>query len=461
MKISKEEKLLESVQLTEEEQTPAEIKEEEKAIEDALAAGAGNGIDNVEDASTEEIKQEIIASSAQVGLGVDPQAAEEYAKGIQAVADALNTKAADYAAVNAADDNSVISKLNACLKSGLKRWVTAKADPVNGWKQARSIRTDNLLVIGMPGFGKTAAVYDWCDAMGITPLTLTVSTMSREIIAGIPWPTEEDKGGRIKAKNVESDTWDVLFDPDKGQKVVVFLDEINTSKPDVEAALLTFVAERKLPIVSKGPDGKKVNQTVFDNILFFVGAMNPTDSVLFGKTIHKLNNALDSRFNLRHRQKGSRKEFLTVMKGLYNSILANKYLSPEDRYEYEGQFRIIEALMKDKNFHFWDREETRAAHDDAIMNGITEDPHSVNYRELAQLVYGSDGTKADFLKRVKWGEYTLGAYQMFETALASYVDKPKLSNSVFGGQQIDPTIQNAAAEEIDDIFQSVMNDFNK
>ena len=50
---------------------------------------------------------------------------------------------------------------------------------------------------------------------------------------------------------------------------------------------------------------------------------------------------------------------------------------------------------------------------------------------------------------------------MFENALASYVDKPKLSNSVFGGQQIDPTIQNAAAEEIDDIFQSVMADFNK
>ena len=49
---------------------------------------------------------------------------------------------------------------------------------------------------------------------------------------------------------------------------------------------------------------------------------------------------------------------------------------------------------------------------------------------------------------------------MFEVALASYVDKPKQSNTVFGGQAIDPKIENAAADEVDSIMQNIVNDFN-
>ena len=86
-------------------------------------------------------------------------------------------------------------------------------------------------------------------------------------------------------------------------------------------------------------------------------------------------------------------------------------------------------------------------------------PHSINYRELAQLLYSCNGTKADFIRQAKWAEFSPAAIQMFEVALANYTDLPKQSNTVFGGQKVDPRIENAAASEIDNIMDGVLKDF--
>ena len=116
--------------------------------------------------------------------------------------------------------------------------------------------------------------------------------------------------------------------------------------------------------------------------------------------------------------------------------------------------------MKDKNFFFWGWRETKDAYLDAIKDQKYVKPHSVNYRELAQLLYGCNGTKADFLKKAAWAGFTPAAIRMFETALATYVDKPKQSNTIFGGQKIDPKIENAAAEEIDDLMGDLIKSFS-
>ena len=304
MKISKE-KLLESITLTEDDDNIVAPEEEPK--EENQEAQEGTGIDNVGEASVGEIKQDVEASYAEAGVEVKEDEAEKYAKQIYKTAEDLNAKAIEYAAVNSANPDDVVQKLNACLKSGLDRWATAK---ISGSAAAASIRNSNLLIYGMPGFGKTAAVKAWCKSLGIYVLNITVSTLTRELIGGIPWPVQDPVTKRWVQKNVEADIWTPLFNE---EKVIVFLDELNTSKQDVEATLLTFVAEHILPMVSVDANGKTITQTPFDNILFFVGAMNPPDPQLFGKTVHDLSNALDSRFNLRHEQKGDRKEFLTVL----------------------------------------------------------------------------------------------------------------------------------------------------
>ena len=76
MKISKE-KLLESVALKEDENEAPEVTAEPEVKVDA---DAGHGIDDVGNASTEEIKQDIIASGENAGVAVPEDAAEKYAK---------------------------------------------------------------------------------------------------------------------------------------------------------------------------------------------------------------------------------------------------------------------------------------------------------------------------------------------------------------------------------------------
>ena len=447
MKISKE-KLLESVALKEDD--APEATEPEVQVDE----NAGGGVEDVGNASTEEIKQDIIASSAEVGVEVPEKAAENYAKEIETEAAALNAKAIEYAAVNSANPNDIINKLNACLETGLERWSNAKT---LGDSAVVNDKVSNLLIYGMPGFGKTAAVKAWCRAMGIYLLEIKCSTLSKETISGIPWPVLDEKTGRYVQKNVEAETWTPLFHHDK---VVLFLDEINTSKADIEPTLYGIVADHELPMISTDKNGVTLTQTPFNNILFCVAAMNPPDPQLFGKATRDLGDAINSRFNFQHEQNGDRKEFQRILKSIYNAILANPNLGPDKKYKYEGQYRIGETLMKDKNFFFWGWRETKDAYLDAAKDQKYVKPHSVNYRELAQLLYGCNGTKADFLKKAAWAGFTPAAIRMFETALATYVDKPKQSNTIFGGQKIDPKIENAAAEEIDDLMGDLIKSFS-
>ena len=391
MKITKE-NLENTKVLTEEAISEAEENQESEVTN---KEELGSGIDNVGDASVQEIQQDVEASFEKAGIEVEEEAAKKFAEEIYAEVDALNAKAVEYAAVNSANPNDVVNKLNSCLESGLERWAKAKTE---GDVAAVNAKNDNLLIYGMPGFGKTAAVKAWCRAMGIYLLEIKVSTLTREVIAGIPWPVLDEKTGRYVQRNVEAEIWTPLFNHDK---VVIFLDEINTSKQDVEPTLYGIVADHELPMVTKNQAGTIITQTPFNNILFCVAAMNPPDPQLFGKAVHDLGNALDSRLNLRHEQKGDRKEYLMVLKNIYDSILKNPYLSPERKYKFEGQYRIGETLMKDKNFHFWDWRETKDAYLDATANQRYVKPHSVNYRELTQLLFGCNGTKADFLRRTK------------------------------------------------------------
>ena len=311
------------------------------------------GVVDVGNASTAEVAKDVQDSIEKVsGTEVDKDQAEQTAEQIIAAADALAAKSAEYAAVNAKDKDSVLYYLDKCLSAGLRRWKLVQTDPNSS--AAKATKGTNLLIWGAPGYGKTAGIKEWCEAMGIYLMQIPISTLTKDAISGIPWPVEDENNkGRYVQRNVESEMWAPLR---KFSKVVIFLDEINTSKPDVEQALLTFIADRQLPIVEvkKDANGNTTEVSLnkqFNNILFFVAAMNPQGPLFPGT--HELSNAIQQRLNLKKKQAGSKKEYLRVIQSLYKALLSNPRLSAADKYTFEGQLRIGEALMNDKNFK-WD-----------------------------------------------------------------------------------------------------------
>ena len=419
------------------------------------------GVVDVGNASTAEVAKDVQDSIEKVsGTEVDKDQAEQTAEQIIAAADALAAKSAEYAAVNAKDKDSVLYYLDKCLSAGLRRWKLVQTDPNSS--AAKATKGTNLLIWGAPGYGKTAGIKEWCEAMGIYLMQIPISTLTKDAISGIPWPVEDENNkGRYVQRNVESEMWAPLR---KFSKVVIFLDEINTSKPDVEQALLTFIADRQLPIVEvkKDANGNTTEVSLnkqFNNILFFVAAMNPQGPLFPGT--HELSNAIQQRLNLKKKQEGSKKEYLRVIQSLYKALLSNPRLSAADKYTFEGQLRIGEALMNDKNFK-WDTLEDLYTMRSNIRNKNTElMPDAVNYRNISQVLFTCDGTKDDFLRTAQMEGFTDSANQMLKVALAAYTDKPKTGNNIWNKQasNVSQQVQAQTRIEIENILADVANSF--
>jgi MoxR-like ATPase len=92
---------------------------------------------------------------------------------------------------------------------------------------------------GKPGVGKTAAVEAMASAMGALLITIIASIREPSDFLGIPMP--DGKGGVIYA----APGWARMANAaaEQGQLVVVFVDEITTCAPAVQAALLRVVNE--------------------------------------------------------------------------------------------------------------------------------------------------------------------------------------------------------------------------
>ena len=232
----------------------------------------------------------------------------------------------------------------------------------------------------------------------------------------------------------------------------------------VEQTLLTFIADRQLTIVEikRDAEGKTTEVSLnkqFNNILFFVAAMNPQGPLFPGT--HELSNALQQRLNLRKKQEGTKREYLRVIQSLYKAILANPRLSAEDKYMFEGQLRIGEALMNDKNFK-WDTLEDLYTMRANIKNKQTElMPNAINYRNVSQILFTCNGTKDNFLRLATMSGLTDSANQMLKVALAAYTDKPKTGNNIWNKQadNVSPQVQAQTRIEIENILADVANSF--
>lgn len=141
----------------------------------------------------------------------------------------------------------------------------------------------NVLIIGLPGSGKTASVYDWARANNVN--LVAVNAKNNDLDAYINGYTTKDPDNPRRVTQAFSDNLAGLNKP----RSVLFLDELNRQvKPQIRASLLTLINEHR--IVGEG----KNNQHTFENLLFTIAAINP--SVPTDKGAAPLNDAEMSRF---------------------------------------------------------------------------------------------------------------------------------------------------------------------
>lgn len=136
----------------------------------------------------------------------------------------------------------------------------------------------NVLVVGLPGSGKTAITSAWCRQRGIPLVGLNVRNQKLEIaVDGLPIKVGDG------AKFVQTDFLDVLK---KSGECIMFLDEYNRqTNPQIRSVLLTLINEKRTP------DGR---QDFSDTLLFTVACINPTVRTDPGAA--PLNDAERSRF---------------------------------------------------------------------------------------------------------------------------------------------------------------------
>lgn len=121
-----------------------------------------------------------------------------------------------------------------------------------------------------PGQGKTAMVENWCKVNNIPLVKILASSMDETDIAGVMVPKDE------RAVNLTPQWADTLKD-----RGVLFLDEINTARKEVQDTLLTLVQSRQFPNGAKLGDG-----------VLIIAALNPAEMC----DNYEMSPALRSRF---------------------------------------------------------------------------------------------------------------------------------------------------------------------
>jgi hypothetical protein len=226
-------------------------------LNNVLLEAAGDGILDPQDSAT-EIAAEIADSTAAATDGevvLGPDAAAKIAGEIKTAGAEMG---AGSAAIDAGDEeylgvkNIITDTLDMALKVALKN------------KRRGGKFGSNVLIIGLPGSGKTASVEDWAKANGVN--LVSVNAKNNDLEAYINGFTARDPDDPHWTTQVFSKNLMELEKPNS----VLFLDEYNRQvKQQIRASLLTLINEHR--IVGNGPRG----QHEFKNMLFTIAVMNP------------------------------------------------------------------------------------------------------------------------------------------------------------------------------------------
>lgn len=128
------------------------------------------------------------------------------------------------------------------------------------------------VLVGPPGVGKTAKIYEICERMGYELITLIGSQLDPTDIVGLPKGEKlgvAENGEEIYGTVNLAPWWQVRILTRK--KVVLFLDEMSNTSSATRASMLTMLQSREFPNGHKMP-----RETIV------VGAMNPTEQAADG-----------------------------------------------------------------------------------------------------------------------------------------------------------------------------------
>lgn len=107
-----------------------------------------------------------------------------------------------------------------------------------------------LLILSNPGFSKSSTVFMYSEIAGRTLIQLRSNSTTHEEVVGydtVPQNvTGEDDGSPRAAVHLRPSWFQKLLDADaRGEKCLLFLDEITTAHSSVQSALLHLIFERK------------------------------------------------------------------------------------------------------------------------------------------------------------------------------------------------------------------------
>ena len=291
-----------------------------------------------------------------------------------------------------------------------------------------TVSSDNVLLIGRAGTGKTERVKHWCRQRGIKPFFADVQSMDPTDLAGIIARSDENPKFSSRLGNTE---FHKLDEPDS----VLFLDEINRATPEVLGSLLTLV-QNHLIVDPTAPGNKRR----LKGMLFTIAAMNPYNPAY--KT-GKLDMAMLSRFG--QIEVEAKNEFQAeFFKGYFEKALKDLESQKNNpRYaklkqKLTGQAAIAQTLMASPDFRF--------DNDDDEYDASDAQKASLNPRSLTAAIQSCDGTKESFLKKFMQ-KCNPTKREMVEDILEGYIDVDDEANAALAYGDEDPFAQKKKAEK--------------
>lgn len=194
------------------------------------------------------------------------------------------------------------------------------------------------------------------------------------------------------------------FDKLDRPRSVLFLDEYNRAPKSVRTNLLELVNSHVVP-----DPRTESGQRYLPNFLFTIAAINPPTA---DYDTDEMDMAEKTRFRNVDITPRSDELLRYLTKELQDQ--ADRASSDIRRKRALGRLQLAQTLLSDKSFEFDSSEDIAKSKESG--NGL-----ALNYRTFTNLLFGSDGTKQDFLNN--WNEYTNNLKKsMAERILSKYQD---------------------------------------
>lgn len=293
----------------------------------------------------------------------------------------------DTTGVVATEEDQIYSALDRALKN-----ARAKA------KTGRLSRA-NVLLVGDAGTGKTSRVKQWAADRGINLVPLDAKLLDEYDLSGAVRAEDETQ----TTKRYATTELDKLSQPNS----VLFLDELNRARTNIQGTLLGLIADHSLKD-PRDDDGNEIygGERHFKNLLFSIAAINPNSG---NYDVYNLDPAVKSRFREidvkldpvalnRYLQKEWTKEIKDEQ--------ASSDPDPERIVQIHGWKAIAQNLLDNHNSELLKLskpiELTFDGPDEITEAGATG-AQILNPRSLQACIEDSDGTVEDFLSL--WNDY--------------------------------------------------------